>query len=53
MAETPVYTPAAAALTEEAFYADRRRIYGTFTGMSVGATIAVVVLLVLMAFFLL
>jgi len=41
-----------APLTEEAFYADRRQIWATFTGFTMGGAIAVVVLLILMAFFL-
>jgi len=52
MVDTPVYTQTAP-LTEEAFYADRRKVYGFFTGMTMAATIAVAILLILMAIFLL
>ena len=41
-----------APLTEEAFMADRLRFFHQFTSFATGCTIALVVLLVLMAIFL-
>jgi len=42
-----------APLTEEAFMADRQRFFHQFTSFATGSTIALIVLLVLMAIFLL
>jgi hypothetical protein len=52
MVDAPVPTHGAP-LTAEAFYADRKRVYGTFTGMTMAASMAIAVLLILMAVFLL
>lgn len=41
-----------APLTEEAFLADRQKFWGDFTGFTTGSVIAVVVLLIAMAIFL-
>ncbi len=40
------------ALTEEAFFADRKAFWGTFTRFVTGVAIALAVLMALMAFFL-
>ncbi len=41
-----------APLTEDAFLADRQRFWASFTSFTTGSVIAVVVLLILMAIFL-
>jgi hypothetical protein len=51
MAQAPSTTEAP--LTEEAFFADRLAVWSFFTGLTFKAAVAVVVLLILMAFFLL
>jgi hypothetical protein len=50
MAQSPA--PVDAPLTEEAFYADRRKFWGSFTGATRNAVIGVVVLLILLTIFL-
>ncbi len=52
MAQTPTNTTPLPAVTEDAFLADRQAFWGTFTGFTTGAAIAIVVLLVLMVVFL-
>ncbi len=44
--------PATPMLNEDAFVADRQRFWGTFTGFATFAVVALIVLLVGMAFFL-
>jgi hypothetical protein len=52
MAQTPTANTTLPAVTEDAFLADRKAFWGTFTGFTTGAVIAVVVLLILMTIFL-
>ncbi len=52
MAQTPINNTPLPAVTEDAFVADRKAFWGTFTGATTGAAIAVVVLLVLLVLFL-
>jgi hypothetical protein len=49
MAQAPSLSP----ITEEAFLADRQSFWNSFTSFTIGSVIAVAVILILMALFLL
>jgi hypothetical protein len=49
MAQAPSTSP----VTEEAFIADRQNFWNSFTSFTIGSAIAVAVILILMALFLL
>ena len=51
--KTPTHAPVTSApLTADAFYADRQRIWSSFTSFTMGGAIFVAILLILMAYFL-